>query len=480
MAVVLLPLVLLASASAEPSTRLRGTAQVATKGAGYTQVINDLNTAIHRSSGWTDDPSTTPYLAVYNDGDNKGVVFFNYFDGFQPPLYYEGGGSIQKYDTLLSVRVGTFWHNDIFTPSQAYPPVGDDHVPLNPGAPGPNDDSVEPFKFAVVGGVMWGGGMGKQYDNFDNIQSDGWSSAWAFYPHDSNAGDKRCHYWDNHNAWECPGYWCDVHADGTSDCNPDASKRGAGQDFAYGQGCHFNIKEGFFDQTDAEVGGENLVQDYQCQCNYQLKSSAYADAWKSWVDQWRNNAVQKVQDPAYNWFGSALSPQYGADYAACWMNNPRDMILLQNQLWWSMADWLTPEGDTDHPSPPIDTSSAASISYWGWNEVVLDPDVINDPSNWDAVAIKLPAGTFSLSDLTGDVQSNLESQFSAYINDGKLATGLDNAGNRPGSTVVVVKEFMDDSQTGWQKEFFCEDWTGNCFSVNYDPSNDACYLDTWC
>jgi len=344
MAVAFLPLVLFACASGEPLASLRGATQVAAKGNGYTTVTKDLNTAIKQSSGWTDDPSTTPYQAVYSGGDNRGVLFFNYFDGFQP------GGSIQKYPTLLSVRAGTFWHNDIFTPSQAYPPVGDPDggVIIDPPAPDPNQDAAA-FSYAVVGGVMWGGGMGKQYPDFDNIQSETWSSDWAFYPHDSNGGDKRCHFWEEHDGYECPGYWC------TKDnvCTEDASKMGTGQAYAYGQGCHFNGDGPFIDQTDAyNDAGENIVQDYQCQCNYDLKSSQFADAWKSWVEQWVSKATQKVQSPDYNWFGSELAPQYGADFAACWMNNPRDMILLQNHLWWSMKDWLNPNYDSAHPSPP--------------------------------------------------------------------------------------------------------------------------------
>lgn len=150
------------------------------------------------------------------------------------------------------------------------------------------------------------------------------------------------------------------------------------------------------------------------------------------------------------------------------MNNPRDMILLQNQLWWNRAEWLG-------QLPPVNVQDPASISYWGWNEIVLEPDVVNNPSNWDAVAIKLPAGKTSLSDLKGDIKTNLESQLSAYIADGKLLTGKENAANRPGSSVAVVKEYMDQSKN-WQKEFFCEKWKGKCFEVVYDKAAGGCYL----
>jgi len=468
MPLAFLPGLLVALASAEPVPQLRGTfAQNESAVKSPPQFIQDLNKAIHVSSGWTSDPATTPYEAVYGDGDNTGVFFFNYFDGFQPPLFSQGGGSLQTYDTLLSVRVGTFWHNDIFTPSQAYPPVGDINVKLDPAAPDPNDDA-HAFDFAVVGPVVGPAGMAKQYGDFGNIQKTDWGSDWAFYSHDSNAGDHRCHYLEDQKAWECPGWWCPED----QACVQAPTKRGAAADYGYGQGCHFR-DAGFFDQTDAydTTQQQNLVQDKQCQCNYRVGKTGHADSWKAWVEQWRNGATHKGHEDTlkdYFWFKNELSPQWGADYAACWMNNPRDMILLQNQLWWNRAEWLGQR-------PPVNVQDPASISYWGWNEIVLEPDVVNNPSNWDAVAIKLPAGKTSLSDLKGDIKTNLESQLSAYIADGKLLTGKENAANRPGSSVAVVKEYMDQSKN-WQKEFFCEKWKGKCFEVVYDKAAGGCYL----
>ena len=69
------------------------------------------------------------------------------------------------------------------------------------------------------------------------------------------------------------------------------------------------------------------------------------------------------------------------------MNNPRDMITLQNALWLNREQW-------SNQQTPISNwgSDPASLRvYWGWNEVPVDRK-IDDPSNWDAIFIKLPAG----------------------------------------------------------------------------------------
>merc|ERR1712072_1146114 len=101
---------------------------------------------------------------------------------------------------------------------------------------------------------------------------------------------------------------------------------------------------------------------------------------------------QTKQKPGFQtrtWLGGGggKAPAWGLDTAICWVNNPRDMIKLQNALWYTSGDWLNykaPYGGSPTPH------------YWGWNEVPVSKDIVDNPNNWDAVMIKLPASVHSI------------------------------------------------------------------------------------
>jgi hypothetical protein len=417
---------------------------------GLTKVALDLNEALKQSDTWTKDLKDMKYSDVYTGG--KGAFFFAYFDGFEP------GGDHQHWDTLLPSRVGTFWHNDIFAPSQAYPS----------GAPW-EDDS---FSNAVVGPVIYGRGMEKMFKSFHGIQRTDWDHG-VFYAHDANVDDKRCHYIEEHKAYDCPLFWVE---DGKPISNSE--KMGAGR--YQGQGCHFNTAKQFIDQTDAYgPDGSNLVQDYNCQCNYDSFRDGTANSWSGWVDQWVHYATQKQEanPDEYWWFAKGLAPQWGADYAACWVNNPRDMSLLQNHFYWKRADWLS-----SNSGPNIDVNDNKDKHYWGWNEVPVEASVPNNVRLWDAIAIKLPAGMPSPSGLGGTAVADLEAQLGNYLDHDMMKAGKQYLGRQPGSGVIFVKEYQDDSGN-WQKYAFCEDWEGPKYKIVYRPKSlplhphGACYLE---
>merc|ERR1712135_111205 len=128
------------------------------------------------------------------------------------------------------------------------------------------------------------------------------------------------------------------------------------------------------------MGGQNLVQDYSCQCNYQFKT--YPNGWGDWVKNWVSYNKQKSGFEWRTWFGQAKAPAWGADSAACWVNNPRDMINLQNALYAQRQIW----NNQLVPTSSWDTgSSAEDRKYWGWNEVPADASFLTDPTNWDTV-----------------------------------------------------------------------------------------------
>jgi len=90
-----------------------------------------------------------------------------------------------------------------------------------------------------------------------------------------------------------------------------------------------------------------------------------------------------------------LAPAWGADAAACWMNNPRDMIQLQNELYWARSRW------NNQLLPQSDWSSQTSEElrkYWGWNEIPVAKKIVYDPQQWDAIIIKLPADACNTGD----------------------------------------------------------------------------------
>jgi len=218
---------------------------------------------------------------------------------------------------------------------------------------------------------------------------------------------------------------------------------------------------GGIDQTDAiNSFGDNLVEDQHCQCN----GKAFHQDWDEWVVTWIQNAKSKPEFQYQGWFGKGKSPAWGADIAICWMSNPRDMINLQNALWFRRFDWHNQKSPASNWQGT--KSPGSDRSYWGWNEVPVDRALMNDPGNWDAIVIKLPAslcGHVGSNDdtvgcLTNGAHVQLEDDLQKYINAGYLVPGADKYGSKPGSSVVFVREVMDVNGN-YQKEFYCEAYT---------------------
>jgi len=120
--------------------------------------------------------------------------------------------------------------------------------------------------------------------------------------------------------------------------------------------------------------------------------------------------------------------------------------------------------------------------------------MINDPGNWDAVLIKLPAGLCgkigsnddSIACLGKDAQWALEKDFDKWVNAGYLLLGGEKYSWKPGSSVVLVREIMDFNGN-YQKEFFCQDWAspGNKYGIKFlsdlgpaPEGTGACYAES--
>lgn len=205
---------------------------------------------------------------------------------------------------------------------------------------------------------------------------------------------------------------------------------------------------------------------FDCQCNY-----LFRDDWSAWVDNWRNFGIQ------------GKGPSWQMDMAACWMSNLRDMINLQNQLWWKRADW----NDLTVPQVEYDFSGEASAAwqnrpYWGWNEIPMNRALIANIANWDAVMIKLPADAClsdygrndALSCYDPRFHKSIEDSLDSFVKAGYLGLG---ANASPSSSVVLAREYMDET-ANYFREFFCESWVSpsSMYKIVFVP-DEACYLD---
>lgn len=382
--------------------------------------------------------------------------------------YYTAGKGVfvrDVIDGLQNTNYGvpaTFWSNDIYGPSQMYP----DRVDLDV------QGTTEIYHYASVG-IVVGTCMTNILYEFDNIQDSTWG--WGvFYAHDSNSVDIRCRYLASYSGYDCPGGWID-QSTGTFTADNTHTGSGAypvGNPYANanwggGTGCHFSRDSLSIDQINAyDSAGDNLVEDYDCQCNYKYKSD-----WSVWVDDFASNFVQ-----------SSVS-LYG-DMGICWVNNLPDMISMQNWLFWKHAQgvWSDNQGLF---------AGSEEREYMGWNEVPVTRVAIDDPSNWDAFLIKLPAnicdkydgGQDSIWCLAAEAQTRLGYRIDGYVKNNFVKPGWDQVAERPGSYTVVAREWKDTSGN-WQRWFFCETWqaSGVAYVLYWKPettsfSTGACYMD---
>jgi hypothetical protein len=411
---------------------------------------------------------------VYTGG--KGVLVRNPFDDMDNNPY--------------KVLPATFWVNDLYMPSQLYPP-GTPECPCD----GCYWDSTlslcvsgseDPWNFAPVAALVESS-MPAFFDDFDHIQDEDWGKG-VFYATDSNAVDGRCYYVEDYDAYDCPGYWIPFG----SDAEPASDKIGAGgypagnpiaqKNSGGGAGCHFAGDH--INQQDAFDGNRKLVQDKSCQCEYSFKAGKNAkdavnNGWDLWVQQWVNNfegVGGDYQMPGGSW---------NLDEAACWVNNPRDLINMQNHIWWSRDSW----SDQQTPQSKWDSSDPWSERiYWGWNEIPVDKESISDVKNWDAVVIQLPAGCNGFDKatagcLSAEAKAQLDSDLDTFVSSGKLVPGADFVDKRPGSYISFVRQFrMGDGSGNWNREFFCQNFVIGKYAINFaqyvDEDNPGyCYLD---
>jgi len=412
---------------------------------GLTGVAEALNAQIARS-----------IIGTYRGG--KGVLV-------RTPDFFMG-------DT--EVVPATFWVNDIVGPSQLYP----NGNPLCPTSGDRVSDLTEdcssgsPWDNAIVA-VVIGSSMKDLFTDWDSIQDKDWG--WGvFYPFDSNSCDGRCAWSDEFNGYDCPGGW--MKEDLTFKENTDkkgAGSKPAGNPFTVGgggggAGCHFDT-----DKLDQMDGSEelNLVQDYQCQCNM-----IFQDNWDHWVSHWLSKGTQKAGFEWRGWFAKGKAPTWAMDASACWVSHFRDMIKLQNALYYRASDW----NNQWMPESRWGESTSQDRIYWGWNEIPVTTKLVEDPGRWDSIIIKLPAGIcsddgkFDKPECLDDAaQSDLYTQLKSFEDAGKLRTGATHINYRPGSYILFVREHRVEN--GWSRYFFCRNYAKWDRQILF--KDGACYYD---
>merc|ERR1712070_792330 len=125
----------------------------------------------------------------------------------------------------------------------------------------------------------------------------------------------------------------------------------------------------------------------------------------------------------------------------------------------------------------------------GWNEIPVSREVVTNMDNWDAIMIKLPADACLSDNGRNDQLSCYDQRFhpaieyaiDSHVDAGYLAVGRSAMTASPSSSMVLVRELMDDSGN-YFREFFCESWVSPngkyqlVFEAD-DGSGGACYLD---
>lgn len=399
---------------------------------------------------------------VYKGG--TGVLVRNPYDGYENGGPYVGKGG--AYDVLPT----TLLSEDIFSSNKVFP------------------------RFCAATGFDWAGcavvyvigsSMSNMFYEFDKIQTKDWG--WGvFYPFDSNAVDFRCQWLEPKGTpkmYNCPGYSKVFGGKPAADANMfgagyfPAGNPWANPKWGGGAGCHFSgLPYGCNDKTlctndidsvdRPQLGKDlNLVQDPSCQCNYK-----FADDWSHWVNSLGDMSKEKTKGTL-------------PEAAMCWTNNIKDMINLQNNLYWSKDTWFA-SGEKGDRGPS---------GMWGWNEVPMPrtgSGGITNPTNWDAVVIKMPlyvcksnGGNDHLGCISSTAATNLETDLSKWVKDKLLVPGAANIGKRPGSYVVLMREWYETNHNS-HSYFFCECWSspGRKWEVVYIPpagkdTAGACYIE---
>jgi len=427
---------------------------------------------------------------------------------------FVGGGGIMvrdvsdaMIDTGAKTAPASFFSNDLFMPNPVYQ--------LRPDA----SDGT----YANIVAVFSEEATDNMFGDADFRQDDAYDLG-VFYPADANAVDQRCRWEASDNQWDCkaflfngenpPGDYDDagtgyIKFDGTVfpptyTWVPDSTAGGTAafvmgnpntadyHNQGGGTGCHMTWSPG-----KTELNGNNgddtlgnptstLTGSGDCDCNVQFVAGcnqyAYSgqtgddNCWGSWVDKWTRDVLDATQEYGYG----------RRDPDTCWLTNLRSMINLQNWFWLKRSGWLFPDPDPD--------TIKSDKGYWGWNEVPVNVDLLR-VSQVETFAVSLPIDVDGdATKLPKEAKTDLDQNLCCHVKNGWIVPGEANVAKRPGSYVVLLKQFEEGSvgdSKRYQRSFFCEEVELEHFIIRHHPitgadPDGACFVEykdhgsRWC
>jgi len=158
------------------------------------------------------------------------------------------------------------------------------------------------------------------------------------------------------------------------------------------------------------------------------------------------------------------------------------MIKIQNAIYSQKHDW----SNQMVPTSKWDDYKATSLRpYWGWNEVPVDGASMDNPQNWDAIYIKLPAAVCgggtkdSVTCLSSGAAQQLEWDLMHYEQDQVLYPGVKHVNDKPGSAIIFLNDENHRGHHGdyFQRRFACEQWTSPNNKYKIVVGQGTCYID---
>ena len=167
--------------------------------------------------------------------------------------------------------------------------------------------------------------------------------------------------------------------------------------------------------------------------------------------------------------------EWTVDWGIPWLNNLPDMIRLQNQLWLQRANWKPqrdPFGIGLRVSDP-ELQKQYDRTYWGWNEIPMDADVITgSPLGF---TLTLPSGYGSMRELfsaAGHFGSRILNEVYDAIND-QVDWYADPA-NAKGfllgtNQMALARQISTDGGRTYQRQFFAETFSTDRYQFSFQP-----------
>lgn len=395
-----------------------------TKGSSFANWLNKKTTSSLDTN--KNNPSNSQ-SSVYNEESGPGILARFLPDGETDP---NGAGG----------AAATFLHKDIVTPNQIY---SLDNIYY------PRSDISQLLAVAISPNQL-----GPNFTKARKDSSWGWG---VFYPHDANALDLRATpYWDNKKnmidkkeplGFKAPASYFDSSQQKffPDTINDDGSEqKGSGNDWLYignpmayetdtknryGLGTGIHVDNSYSDVSycgwtqqfswpnqsglDKNWLRKDAFTGYFGEVDYGLKAD---DTWNDFVDvmtdavtdQFGHKIGEKGSD-------GNLIPQGYLDAATPWVNNPKDLINLQNSLYLNRAKYMT---DND----------GLAKNYWGWNEIPSLNGYWNEEDNIKGTIVSLPldfeANKLSTKSEWNKIKGDIKRQISEHKSNISVDGGL--------------------------------------------------------